>query len=107
MGQWLFVALVFKSDLSNRFQRAVIENVASEWSLVTLGVPQGSILGSLLFTIFISDLTDTLSPNTNAALYADDSKVYRPILGNLRSTTRQARRRGLQNKSILHAKQKE
>ena len=61
------------------FPSVVLENVASEWSFVTSGVPQGSILGSLLFTMFINTLPDSLSSGSQAALYADDSKVYRPI----------------------------
>ena len=57
----------FKSYLSNRLQQMVIENVASEWSLMTSGVPQGSILGPLLYSVFINILPDTVWPNSNVA----------------------------------------
>ena len=40
------------------------------------GVPQGSVLGPLLFTLFINDITDNFEPNINTKLFADDVKLY-------------------------------
>ena len=46
---------------------------------VTSGVPQGSILGPILFILFINDMISTVSPQTNIVLYADDTKIWRTI----------------------------
>ena len=65
--------------LTNRLQRVSFNGSVSEWLPVTSGVPQGSILGPLLFLIYINDLPTVLSPNTLCAIFADDTKIYRNI----------------------------
>ena len=52
----------------------VLNGQNSSWANVEAGIPQGSILGSLLFLIYINDLPDNLS--TNVKLFADDTTVF-------------------------------
>ena len=51
--------------------------VCSNWSEVTSGIPQGSVLGPLLFTIFINDLL--LSITSHIQIFADDTKIYNTV----------------------------
>ena len=65
----------FRNYLSGRRQRVAFGDEMSEWVNVRMGVPQGSILVPLLFTIFVNDLPATLS-RSKVMLYADDTTVY-------------------------------
>ena len=63
--------------LRNRKQRVLLNGQVSDWSDARIGVPQGFILGSLLFLIYINDLSEGLSSNTK--LFADDTSLFSVI----------------------------
>ena len=65
--------------LKNRRQRVTLENVFSDYLPVQSGVPQGSILGPLQFVLFINNITLGINPKTNINLFADDTKIWRPM----------------------------
>ncbi len=58
---------------SNRVQHVVLNGEASDWVEVTSSVPQGSVLGPTLFTIYINDLKSDLT--SKVAKFADDTKL--------------------------------
>ena len=59
--------------LFDRKQRVVLNGQSSSWTEVTSGIPQGSVLGPILFTIYINDLPDVIE--NMVKLFADDTKV--------------------------------
>ena len=66
-----------KSFLSDRLQRVVINGSQSPWSPVISGVPQGTVLGPLLFLLYINDITAGI--RSDIRLFADDCILYRTI----------------------------
>ena len=68
---------LIQSFLDNRHQRVVLNGQSSKWSLVEAGAPQCSILGPLLFLVYINDLPQGL--RCNRKLFADNTSLFSTI----------------------------
>lgn len=71
-------ANIFQSYFDQRYQRVLLgSNHYSDWLINGVGCPQGSILGPLLFIIFVADLPNNINPNKFKTIqYADDTSVF-------------------------------
>ena len=70
MYNWIWI----EDWLRDREQRVVLLGCNSEWIRVKSGVPEGSVLGPLLFLIYINDIDDSVS--SKLLKFADDTKVF-------------------------------
>jgi hypothetical protein len=75
---------LLKNYLSDRYQRVVLNGQESEWMNISAGVPQGSVLGPLLFLVYINDLTENIS--SNIKLFADDASLFTRINNNVNAS---------------------
>ena len=71
--------LWIKKCLTNRTQEVLVEGCKSGQVYVSSGVPQGTVLGPLLFLLYINDMPSHISPGTSLKHFADDAMLYRQI----------------------------
>ena len=72
--------------LENREQRVVLNGQTSVWRKIKSGVPQGTVLGPLLFLIYINDLPDGIT--SICKIFADDTSLFTKVLDINESTNK-------------------
>ena len=79
LGIWGNLLSWLKFFLTRCFQRVVINGVFSDWLSVLSGLPQGSVLGPLLFLLCIDDIHHCLT-HSSIQMFADDIALYKEII---------------------------
>ena len=77
---WILIPYILNwliSFISNRKQRVVVDNIITEYINITRGVPQGTVLGPILFSLTINDIKP-VSPSSLLVKFADDITVSIP-----------------------------
>ena len=70
---------LLKNHLTDRQQRVVLNGGTSSWQNINAGVPQGSVLGPFLFSIFINDLPDRLT--SVCEIFGHDTSLFSKVIG--------------------------
>ena len=68
------VLSLLRNYLNKRYERVVLNGQRSSWELIKFGVPQGSFLGPLMFSIYINDLRDNIQ--STCKIFADDTSLF-------------------------------
>ena len=90
-----------KSFLMGRMQRVILDGEESEWKDVLSGIPQGSVLGPLLFVCFVNDLPNIVT--LKVLLFADDTKIFTEVPANWQTLQRDLDRLQIwSNEWLLH-----
>ena len=69
--------ILIRNFLSDRKQRALLNGKSSKWDNISAGVPQGSVLGPLLFLVYINDLVDNV--DSDVKIFADDTSLFAAV----------------------------
>ena len=79
---------LIENFLSERTQRVVLNGIESDWIKLKRGVPQGTILGPLLFNIYVNDLAKIVDKDCTVVQYADDTFLFTSDTDEISSKTK-------------------
>ena len=60
-------------------QQVLVNDDSSEWKDVSSGIPQGSVMGPILFVLYINELPSSISSQSDIFLFADDTKIFKEV----------------------------